>query len=573
MKTTPSITLLGVFLLLGGAGCGDSGAGQSDAGQDAGVQDAGGDAASDADGAAPDCTEHTQEELLVPLSDGQSLSAFARRPVNPECLLPTILVQTPYNKENARAMWFGATAPGPLFESLDYAFVVVDWRGFFGSAGAVVAQPDYGADGYDVVEWIAEQAWSDGQVGTWGVSALGRVQYWTAVRRPPHLRASVPIFNPMNTLYEEYYPGGVLRREFVDTLGLLYGQSVVEQHPLRDAVWIWLEGLYRPSDINVPMLVVAGWYDLDNARSFRAWDSLVTASDPTVRDRHRMLVGAWHHFAAGGETTGAGRPLTTQELLYHDGEFRIQTDSLAWFDHHLRGADPTVSTWAPIRYVRDGESAWEEAGAWPPTDTQDLTLHLHADGSLDETPAVAGELSYPFDPADPSPTIGGQTLDFTLLHGPTDQADVLLRNDVLAFTTAPLTAALRVRGPITVRLAAATTGADTDFVVRLTDVDAAGGHLLLTDGVRRLSLRDTLSTASPVTPGSRYELDVPFTNQLAYTFAAGHRVGLIVSSSSHPRFERNPGNGDSFYTDPSTAVAVTNTVYLDGVSRLVLPAD
>jgi putative CocE/NonD family hydrolase len=321
------------------------------------------------------------------------------------------------------------------------------------------------------------------------------------------------------------------------------------------------------------MLVVAGWYDLDNARSFRTWDGLITTSDPAVRDHHRMLVGAWHHFAAGGETTGAGRPLTAQERVYHDGEFRIQTDSLAWFDFHLRGIDAAVSTWAPIRYVRDGESTWEEADTWPPTDTQDLTLHLHADGSLDETPAVAEELSYPFDPADPSPTLGGQTLDFTLLHGPTDQADVLLRNDVLVFTTASLTEALRIRGPITVELAVATTGLDTDFVVRLTDVDGAGNLLLLTDGVQRLSLRDTLSAVSPVIPGLRYELTVSFTNQLAYTFAAGHRLGLLVSSSSHPRFERNPGNGFSFYTDPSAAVAVTNTLYLDGVSRLILPAD
>jgi len=555
-----------------GVGCGGDVAGQPDAGPDTGAGDAGGDAASDPDGAAPDCTEHIQEDLLVPLQDGQSLSAFARRPVNPDCQLPTILVQTPYNKENARSLWFGAPAPGPLFASLDYAFVVVDWRGYFGSAGAAVAQPDHGADGYDVVEWIAQQPWSDGQVGTWGVSALGRVQYWTAVRQPPHLVASVPIFSPMNTFYEEYYPGGVLRRELVDTLGLLYGQSLVEQHPLRDAVWIWLEGLYQPSDIAVPMLVVAGWYDLDNARSFRTWDSLVATSDPAVRAQHRMLVGAWHHFAAGGETA-AGRPLTAQELLYHDGEFRIQADSLSWFDFHLRGIDVTVPTWAPIRYVRDGESTWEEEDTWPPSTSQDLTLHLHADGSLDETSPGAGQLSYLFDPADPSPTIGGQTLDFTLLHGPTDQADVLLRNDVLVFTTATLTEPLRIRGPVTVELAVGTTGIDTDFVVRLTDVDAAGNHLLLTDGVRRLTLRTTYSAVSPVIPGARYELTVPFTNQLAYTFAAGHRVGLIISSSSHPRFERNPGNGLSFYTDPSTAVAVTNTIYTDGVSRLILPAD
>jgi predicted acyl esterase len=557
------------------AGCGDDTTGGGrDGSVDAQVGDgAATDGGTGDDGGGADCADHALEDMMIPMSDGQLLAAFLRRPVNGACRLPTILIQTPYNKEGIRAGRFTAPAPGPLFDSPAYAFVVLDWRGFFGSAAAAVAQPDYGQDGHDAVAWIAQQDWSDGQVGTWGVSALGRVQLWTATRRPPALKAIVPIFSPLNTEYEAYYPGGVLRREYVDTLGLLYGASMVEQHPFQDAVWLWFGDLYDAADMDVPVLLVAGWYDLDNARSFDTWDDLLGVGG-ALSTEHCMVVGAWHHFATSAEAAGAGRPLTAQELLYHDGEHRIQTDSLAWFDAHLRGLTGPVDAWERVRYERDGEGLWEGVDTWPPANTTgQVALYLDGLGELSDVAPPPGELSYVFDPDDPAPSIGGQTLHFELLHGPHDQQDVIARSDVLVFESEPLTADLRVRGGLEAVLAVSTTGVDTDLVVLVTDVDESGSHLLLADGVRRLSLRDSLTAPTAVTAGQRYELTVKVINQLAYTFAAGHRVGLIVSSGSYPRFARNPGNGATFYTDPASSIAVTNTVFTDGVSRLILPID
>lgn len=549
---------------------GDSDGAAADAGGDAGVL---GDAGAGDDGGGADCADHSLEDVNIPMSDGQVLAGFVRRPVNAACRLPTILIQTPYNKDHIRTGWFSSPDPGPLFDSPAYAFVVLDWRGFYGSAAAAVAQPDHGQDGSDAVAWIAEQAWSDGQVGTWGVSALGRVQLWTATRRPPALKAIVPIFSPLNSEYQEYYPGGVLRREYVDTLGLLYGGSVVEQHPFEDAVWLWYGDLYDAADVEVPALVVAGWYDLDNARSFATWDDLLGVGG-VLSSEHRMVVGAWHHFATSAGAAGAGRPLTTQELLYHDGDHRIQTDSLAWFDAHLRGLTGPVDAWERVRYERDGESVWEGTDEWPPANaTGQVALYLDGLGDLTDVAPSPGEVSYVFDPDDPAPSIGGQTLHYELLHGPHDQQEVIGRSDVVVFESATLPAALRVRGGLEAVLAVSTSGVDTDFVVLVTDVDESGAHLLLADGVRRLSLRDSLTTPSTVSAGQRYDLVVEIINHLAYTFAAGHRVGLIVSSGSYPRFARNPGNGATFYTDPASSIAVTNTVFTDGVSRLILPVD
>lgn len=571
MRWPRSWILLSVLSLGLAASCGD---GSTSVSPDAVVVDGGaGDGGAGGDAGGQDCAEHVLQDVMIPMADGQLLAAFVRRPVNGACQLPTILIQTPYDKEFLRAAWLTAPNPGPLFESPAYAFVVLDWRGFYGSTAAAVAQPDHGRDGADAVAWIAEQDWSDGQVGTWGVSALGRVQLWTATHAPPALKAIVPIFAPLNSAYEEYYPGGVLRREYLDSLGVLYGDSLVEQYPFNDSAWLWYANLYAPADVEVPVLLVAGWYDVDNARSFLTWNGLLGVGG-TLADEHRMLLGAWHHFAASSAAAGAGRPLTDQELEYHDGEHRIQTDSLAWFDAHLRGDTGPVDAWARVRYEQDAAGVWEGVDQWPPVNTTgQVALYLDGLGELADVAPPPGELSYIFDPDNPPPSIGGQTLHYELLHGPHDQQEVLDRGDVLVFESTPLNADLRVRGALEAVLAVSTSGVDTDFVVLVTDVDPTGTHLLLADGVRRLSLRDSLASPTAVTAGQRYEVTVKVINQLAYTFAAGHRVGLLVSSGSYPRFSRNPGNGDTFYTDASSSVAVTNTVYTDGVSRLILPVD
>jgi predicted acyl esterase len=517
------------------------------------------------------CANHVFEDISIPMRDAKSLTAFVRRPVNPGCQLPTILIQTPYDKENARSLFFeDDMAVNPLFDSTDYTFVVLDWRGYNGSRDAAVLNPNYGQDGYDAVEWIAAQSWSNGKVGTWGVSALCRVQHWTAVEQPPHLVAAVPIFCAMNHSYEQYYPGGVLRREYVDVISFLFGADSLEAHPFYDATWLYAEGLYDPADVQVPMLLVAGWYDLDPVSNLRTFDALYNNDN-----RHRLLIGPWIHFAVGGDSAvSALPPLDEQELKYVDVDKRIQSDSLAWFNFHLRNFSNEVTDWNVARYAIDGEASWTDANQWPPSSSVDTSFFLGADGSLSEMTLVAGTINYPFDPMDPSKTEGGQTLRTDLKHGPRDQAPVIAHAEAVTFSSSTLTTPLRIAGRVRVTLAVSTTSnADTDFAVRLTDVDADDNQLLIAEGIRRLKLRDNFATESPVNAGERYNITIEMTNELAYSFAAGHRIGLIVTSSNSPRFEINPNTGDNFFADAPTPIAVTNTLHLDGVSVLTLPLE
>jgi predicted acyl esterase len=533
---------------------------------------AGGAGAGSAGGAVdggPDCTVQEYRDLMVPMRDGKALAAFGRLPVDPRCQVPTVLIQTPYGKENARSLWFGDAGVNPLFASTDYAFVVEDWRGFFGSAAAkVVGTQPYGQDGYDTVEWIASQPFSDGKVGTWGVSALCVQQYRTAVLKPPHLSAAVPIFCELNTTYGQYYPGGVLRREYFAFISTYFGGgAAITGAPYRSPLWTAVESALSPSDVDTPVMLVAGWYDLYPAGSLSTWSELLASSPQS--SKHRLLIGEWIHYATGGESAG-GRPLTAQELQWVDSGQVVQRDSLAFFDLHLRGLSQSpAAQWQKVRYSRSG--TWLAAPAWPPTGAS-VDYLLASTGELSVTAPAVGQLSLPYAVADPSPTLGGGTLLPSLTHGPTDQSPVSARGDAVTFKTPALSQPLDIAGHLALHLEVATDQADTDFSARLVDVQPDGGQLLLAEGIRRLKLRGSYAAPLAVVAGARYGLDIPFTADLAYRFELGHRVGLIVTSSNYPRFDRNPNTGADFVPDGGAPVNdARNTLYLDGTAKLTLP--
>ena len=522
-----------------------------------------------------ECEEHFFEDKMIPMRDGKSLSSFIRRPVNESCIMPVILIQTPYNKENSRTMWFETDdlEMAPLFANKNYAFVVADWRGFFGSIAARVlgGQQPQGEDGYDLVEWIAEQSWSNGKVGTWGVSALGVQQFTTALEQPPHLAASVPIFCQMKITYEQYYPGGVLRREYSDLIGSYFGgNTIVEDHPLKDGVWRYVEGLKDPADIKVPMMIVAGWYDLYNVGTFNVYNNLVSLSDTTVRDKHHLLIGDWIHYAVGGESSDR-HDFTELEQQYLDKDKIIEKNSVEYFDIHLRGIESSAFEWEPVRFIRSSENVWDSSEIWPPQANENELFYFNGNSLLVRDVPGIEEIEYTYDPDDPSPTIGGGTLSNNLKHGPQYQDEVLQRGDVIKYVSAPLENKLKVCGKISINLKIKTTGLDTDFAVRLTAVDENDKYLLIGEGIRRLKLRDDFSSESEVVPGETYNIKITLVNDLAYTFEQGSRIGLIISSSNYPRFDKNPNNGDDFYTTATSSVTVTNTIITGSESYLNLP--
>jgi putative CocE/NonD family hydrolase len=186
--------------------------------------------------------------ITIPMRDGKSLAADLYTS-DSNMAKPVILVQTPYNKDLYRlAINLPPQAGGTFpYDSLHYNYVILDWRGFYGSKSATVAGYDRGLDGYDAVEWIAAQRWCDGKVGTWGGSALGAIQFMTAKPHPPHLVGCVPLIKDYKTTYGDFYYGGDYRREHVTTLQALglTDTTLILAHPTNDLLWQATERLSR----------------------------------------------------------------------------------------------------------------------------------------------------------------------------------------------------------------------------------------------------------------------------------------------------------------------------------------
>lgn len=497
----------------------------------------------------------------IPMRDGKKLAADVYLPGGGTAARPTILIQTPYNRLLYR--WGLPLGIGVQINQCNYNIVILDWRGFFGSSQAMVAQPNRGYDGYDAVEWIATQPWSDGNVGTWGPSALGRIQYLTAKEDPPHLKCIVPVVASPYYKYNEYYPGGVLRTEYVqqlDQLGFGIG-LLVYPHPFYDIVWQYTENNSNyPQSIKVPCFMVGGWYDHNINEMVDFFASIHTSSPVTVRNKHKLLVGPWVH---GGHSTAYVGSSAQGELDYPLAAGWGDSLSLMFFDYYLRNISNNWETHQPVIYYTMGVHEWNQTAAWPPSGTQNIVLKVTDSNQLTEG-TVNGlvEYDFPYDPSDPSPTHGGATLRNDLLQGPYDQTQIVeSRNDVLILTTEEFAAPVHIKGKPVVHLNIRSSSKDTDFAVRLCDVYPDGRSMLLTDGIKRCRFIGgyTVNDTASVVPGNDYVLEVELSH-LAQAFMPGHRLRLIISGSNYPRYDNNLNNGGLMYAAGDTVSATLSVV-------------
>jgi putative CocE/NonD family hydrolase len=229
-----------------------------------------------------------------------------------------------------------------------------------------------------------------------------------------------------------------------------------------------------------------------------------------------------------------------------------------------------------------GENRWREEADWPPPGTRYQPFYLrrdsgHGRGLSAEAPGEEPPDEYVYDPKDPAPTVGGPTslpaLLFGTSSGPHDQRRIEGRPDVLVYSSAPLEAPLAVVGPLRLTLFAATSAVDTDFVAKLTDVLPDGASRILAEGVLRARYRQGFEAARPVAPGAvnEYTIDLVAT---ANVFLPGHRVRLVVTSSSFPRFDPNANTGRALGVDgPDDLQPARQTIFHDAArpSHLLLP--
>jgi predicted acyl esterase len=529
----------------------------------------------------------TYDNVHIPMSDGKFLAADIYLP-SPEGKYPTIYIHTPYKKENfVGPLPFKQLALDWL-DTKHYAYVVCDWRGFYGSTEAAKGgkKINLGRDGYEVIEWIAQQKWSNGKVGLWGHSAPAEAAYRIATEQPPHLVCLVPSSARIGSPYTQFYINGIPRDYYIKILTYLGfnmtgGIDRATQHPLYNWLWKISEKIPDSDKIDIPLLAITGWYDTGCESKIWCFYKIKTPKKKNS-DHMKLIIGPWEHLSFNKSQQGC--------LDFAAAKTFAADQTLRFFDYYLR--DLTHNGWdkeAPIRYFQMAGNHWLNSSIWPPH-SERHNYYLHQNNNLSTSPPVNHESKdvYTYDPNHPYPTLGGAYLQTNMIKGAANIPKINIdsgpqdisklnsdRKDHVIYTSSPLDKNLSLAGEIQAKLYVSSNCNDTDFVVRLADVYPDGRAFLITDGVKRMSITDSCTASRPIIPGKIYCINITFL-PTAQTFLKDHKLQLVITSSSTPAITVNdnvwqfPIIRQIFKHAPKIA---TNTIYhdKDHASSLSLP--
>jgi uncharacterized protein len=514
-------------------------------------------------------------EMTMTTRDGVKLAANVFLPAGAGPF-PVVLSRTPYLKD---ALGDLAGYSAQKYTDAGYAFVMQDVRGKGRSQGFYEAFiPDL-EDGYDTVEWVAKQPWSNGKVGMVGASALGITTNLAAIGAPPHLVAAYVIVAPYDQLLNTF-PGGVLKDE--DTLGWLKGQGetqaqldLVRGGATNTAFWNEHAMTTQRKFIRIPMYNQGAWYDIFNDGNVENFRWLQNNGSKGARGNQKLYMVPAGHGGLGGDKG---------DVEYNQpGALVPPAEEMRWWEYWLKGVDNGIMKEPPVTLfmMASGRKGHPSAAShvfsspnWPPANhptayylTGDMHLSTKAPSASD------AKLSYKFDPANPVKTYGGSNLLQTA--GPLDQRPIGQRQDYLRFETAALEKSVAIAGHVDMTLWAATDGLDTDFMVKLVDVYPDGYEQIILDNPIRTRYRHGRDPDDVMlmTPGKPEELHIDLWNT-AFTFEKGHKIQVTVTSSNSTKFEINPNTGEPFGVPTTTEPRVaTNTVYFDRrhPSAMILP--
>ncbi len=480
-----------------------------------------------------------------------------------------------------------------------YAAVYQDTRGRHGSEGEDRVYADDAADGHDTLEWIARQPWTNQMVGMSGSSAGATTTFAAASTRHPSLRAFFAQAGASSIYDDVVYEGNSIEME---RLWLWVARNIPGLSPShRDAVMRRC-GLDAIALETAAASAAARYARLDAARQneppfigsedwlrlpltgypdFATWqpflDEIITHPAPDAfRAAHNFRrtidipgfhVTSWFDIfqtsvmAAFSEIQAR---VGNQKLwigpnehyfVYHS-KFWPRDPYFDWFDYWLKGVDngvmdgPAVS-YSPRAWVADREgydaNDWRHAERWPPPGVGPLRLYLLGDGSLGPDFPMQESLAssprrYRYDPRRPVPTLGGRNM--LIDAGPRDQRPVQVISDYgLVYRGDVLSRPLTIAGNVRVTLHVQSDCPDTDFVAKLIDYEPDGRAMLLMDGITRALYRDGSGPPRPLTPERIERLTVDL-GHIHHTFAAGHPIGIDITSSNFPRHARNTNSGN-----------------------------
>jgi uncharacterized protein len=529
-----------------------------------------------------------ESNAMIAMSDGVQLATDVYLPGHPVANLPTVLVRLPYGKRR----YFEARHWVDLFLSNGFAVVVQDMRGRWRSEGVFAPYPNAAGDGSTTLDWIVDQSWSNGRVGTIGCSALGESQIILATAKHPAHRAMIPIGagGAIGTARGNYgffgfFEGGI--PALASAVGWFVGYggktsddmgyprfdppSAFMTLPLRDAVasvretatdfeemldrfgkldgfddWGYIDDDDR---FNVPTLLVDTWYD-QSVQSTLDMADLIAETSPLVQT---IIAPGTHCRPEKAFYSGHLGDLPIDEAARKG----LDDVYVAFMAHHLENAAaPELAAFSTFIL---GEDRWLESAHWPPQDAVKRVWTLSEDRLLasGQGPAGTSDRRFISDPKNPVPTLGGAaccTGDPTMRNGPVLQNPIEERQDILLFTSDPVSEPLRIAGPVAASVFVSTDTPDSDLVLRLTDVDPDGRSLLVQEGALRLRYRDGFTNPILMEPGQIYEATVRM-RDIAWLVKPGHKLRLHIAGSSYPRLSLNMNGGGDPHLETTPKLA------------------
>ncbi len=517
----------------------------------------------------------TEKGVHCPMRDRVDLICDVVRPDDNE-KHPTILVRTPYGR--------GSETPGGMFyASRGYVYVTQDCRGREDSYGDWDPFVHEGPDGYDTIQWIASQPWSNGNVGMIGGSYSGYVQWAAAVLNPPALKCIVPQVSPPDAMRNIPYDMGVFflygdiwwaqivagrRSDFSDFKGSLPHPEKFDTLPLSkvdEAVlgrhldffdkwlsrptigdWNGMDFTFHLADAHVPALHISGIWDGDEIGTHLNWNTMRELK----RDNQWIVFGPWVHAFNTNHSFA--------DVEYGpDAIIDLDSVTLRWFDTWLKGKDVGQNKVPHAKLFVTGANKWVDLADWPDSSMHAKTLYFAKDG-LADTAGPEGSRQYTYDPA--KDHLAKEYLDPAASNPTTVISEKTTRGGFL-LESAPLMKDTAIAAPFNVKLCFTTSALDTDFFVDIADVAPNGqARLLGQPGKVRASYLGGLDAVRPLTPGKEYTVNItPW--DFAHEFKKGHRIGLVVTSSMFPSYARNLGTAEPI-KNATRMVTQKNTILM-----------
>jgi hypothetical protein len=565
-----------------------------------------------------------EDNIETPLRDGVILRGNLYTPLSSAAAkgttYPVLIFRTPYSKDDVdpydEKTFRNAVKRG-------YAVLMQDVRGRYASDGDYNPYQNETNDGYDTIEWAAVQSWSDGNVGTFGLSYPGGVQWLSAIATPPHLKAMVPAMVP-STMNQCIYFGGIFeiawtgwcykymspdirvrkglegpqtvteaRREYnrigentfagylptlelpymLDTCGFYY--EWIANPPYSD-YYAFGEFRQHYPEVKAAVLNLSGWYDeaYGSEGATTNYLGLLASRAGDADKKNKLIIGPWIHGVDATQSTVSG------DRKFPDNA-RIDYDAtvLDWLDYYVRGIENGVPDWPAVQVYQmeaDGKGQWVTDTAWPLTGTEETSLYLIPA----QAGASAGTLSwiqptqsyeassFSADPAEPVDDPNGTNF------GASNLAYLADREDVLTFDSEKLKAPVRVIGPVKAEIYLSADAPDCDLYVKLLDVAPDGTVFNLTgpgqEGLR-ISYRNQTSTRALLTSGEVVKLN--FENvRTGNVFGKGHQLRVCICASWFPIYSRNLQTGELESTSSATQKATISIHHaLEQQSKMILP--